>query len=298
MRTTERPRHFGLAFASALLGLGAAAVTLLGPLVTGRIEYHVSAGARHQIMGGDIAGLILVAPVSILAAVLMLRRHRAGPVVALGPAVYAIYMYSQLALGGDFDRYAGNSERFFPLFLGLFVLGGLISIRGWILVDGEHLPAIPPRIAQRLGVFLLVMATFLTFGFHLPGLAEIWNGGLSSPEYVADPNVFWLVKLMDLGIVVPALLAIGVGLLRRSDWAETAGYAAIGWMALLASSVAGMAVVTQVRADPAASFVNTVVFGSFAVLSLVAAWLVYSPLFQRDEIGHIPARVNSLDLSR
>jgi len=126
-----------LAAGGAVIGLGAAAVGVLGPLLSGTIEYHVSDGARNQIMGGDIAGLVLVAPVSLVATVLMLRRHRAGPVLALGPAVYAVYMYSQLALGGDFVRYPGNSERFFPLFLGLFLVVALVSIRAWTVVDGE-----------------------------------------------------------------------------------------------------------------------------------------------------------------
>jgi hypothetical protein len=298
VKTPDPPREAVLAAGGAVIGLGAAAVGVLGPLLSGTIEYHVSDGARNQIMGGDIAGLVLVAPVSLVATVLMLRRHRAGPVLALGPAVYAVYMYSQLALGGDFVRYPGNSERFFPLFLGLFLVVALVSIRAWTVVDGERLPAISSRITRLLGAFLLVMAAFLTFGLHLPTMAEVWNGGSPPPEYLADPAVFWLVKLMDLGIVVPAMLAIGVGLLRRSDWAETAGYAAIGWMALLGSSVAGMAMVMQLRGDPAASFLNTIAFGSFAVLLLIATWLVYSPLFQRDDIRHIPPRVNDLELSQ
>ena len=42
-----------------LLGIGAAAAALLGPLVTGIIEYHISEGARDQVIGGDVAVLAL-----------------------------------------------------------------------------------------------------------------------------------------------------------------------------------------------------------------------------------------------
>jgi hypothetical protein len=98
------------------LGFGAALVAVLGPLVTEAIRYHVSDGAANQVLDGDIAGLVLVAPMSLLAGVLVWRGHGAGPILALGPAFYALYMYIQLALGGDFFRYEGNSELYFPVF--------------------------------------------------------------------------------------------------------------------------------------------------------------------------------------
>jgi hypothetical protein len=78
-------------------------------------------------MGGDVAALFLVAPVSVLAGVLALRRHRAAPVLAVGPSVFALYTYTQLALGGDLYRHPGNSERFFLLFLTLLILGASSS---------------------------------------------------------------------------------------------------------------------------------------------------------------------------
>jgi hypothetical protein len=98
------------------------------------IRYHASQGAVNQIIGGDVAGLALMAPVSILAGILVWRGHLAGPVLALGPALYALYMYSQMALGGDFVRYPGNSEWFLPLYLGLFIVAGAIAIRAWTMI--------------------------------------------------------------------------------------------------------------------------------------------------------------------
>ena len=124
-------RPVWLALGLLILGAGAASIALLGPLVGDVIRYHVSEGAVNQVVGGDVAGLLLVAPVSVLAGILIWRGHLAGPVLALGPAVYALYRYSQLALGGDFVRYPGNNERFFPLYLGLFVLAGaIVSVPG------------------------------------------------------------------------------------------------------------------------------------------------------------------------
>lgn len=280
---TARPvevRYPWLAAGLILLGIGAALVAVLGPLVAGVIEYHASEGAVNQIVGGDVAGLVLVAPVSIIAGVLVWRGHLAGPVLALGTAVYGLYMYSQLALGNDISLYPGNSERFFLLYLGMFVLAGAIAIASWKAIGASELPAIPKRLDRFFGWFVLVIAFFLVVGLHLPGLVDAWANQPTSSEYLADPVVFWLVKFMDLALVVPALAAVGIGVLRGAAWVEKAKYAAAGWVALLGSSVAGMAIVMQVTGDPAATLGNTLVFSVFAGIALVSAFLVYRPLFR------------------
>ena len=250
-------------------------MALLGPLVAALIRYHASQGAVNQIIGGDVAGLVLVAPVSILAGILVWRGRRAGPVLALGPALYALYMYSQLAMGGDFLHYPGNSERFFPLYLGLFILAGVIAIRAWSAIDPVPLSVTRRWVDRTVAIFFLVVAFFLAFGLHLPGLIDAWSAEPASTEYLADPVVFWLVKFMDLGIVVPGLVAVGIGILRGSPWANKLKYAAVGWAALLGASVAGMAIVMQTTADPA----NTVALSVFAAIGLALAIVIYRPLF-------------------
>ncbi len=274
-------RSVSLALGLVVLGMGAAGVALLGPLVTDVIRYHVSEGAVTQIIGGDVAGLLLVAPMSITAGILVWRGHVAGPVLALGPALYALYMYSQLALGADVIRYPGNSERFFPLYLGLFILAGAIAIAAWRRIDAADLPATSKRVNHVLGSFALVVALFLAVGLHLPGLVDAWADQPTGTEYLADPAVFWLVKFMDLSLVVPVLIAVGVGVLRESDWVGKAKYAAVGWIALLGSSVAGMAITMQASDDPAATIIVTIVFTLFAAIGITIAVDVYRPLFQR-----------------
>lgn len=220
-----------------------------------------------------------MAPVSVVAGILVWRRQLAGPLLALGPSLYALYMYSQLALGGDVVRYPGNSERFFPLYLALFILAGVIAFRAWTVLAAAELPR-PSRTADRVfGWFSLLVAAFLAAGLHLPGLIDAWRDHPTGTEYLADPVVFWLVKMMDLGLVVPALVAIGVGVLRRTGWADKAKYAATGWIALLGSAVAGMAITMQITDDPAATTANTIAFSLFALIGLVIAATLYRPLF-------------------
>ena len=273
-------RRRWLAIGLIVLGLGVAASSLLGPAWFAVIDYHASDGALRQVVGGDFAALFLVAPVSVLAGILTLRGHPAGPVIATGPAVFAVYTYAQLALGADFIRYPGNSEQFFLFDLGLFVLGGMVAIVAWNTIDADRIPEASPRFDRVIGVILLAAAAFLLIGLHLPQLLEVWRRELTE-AYLADPGVFWLVKLMDLGIVVPAMVGVGIGLLRHRAWARKAQYAVVGWFALLGSSVAGMAVVMRSAGDPEATWFNTIGFVVFAVLGLALAVALYRPLFRR-----------------
>lgn len=208
------------------------------------------------------------------------RGHLAGPVVALGPAFYALYTSFQLAVGGDVARHPGNSERFFALHLAGFVLAGAIAMGAWLVIEVRDLPPVSRRVDRVLGWFTLVVAGFLAVGLHLPGLVDAWRDQPTGTEYLADPVVFWLVKMMDLGLVVPVLVAVGIGLLAGRDRVGTARYAVVGWIALLGSAVAGMAVVMQATQDPAASTANTIVFTTFATVAIGMALVVYRPMFR------------------
>ncbi len=277
--TAERGTGSAFGIGAIVLGLGTALVALLGPLGVGVIRYHASAGAVNQILGGDVAGLLLVAPAAIVAGVLALRRNPAGPVLALGPAAYVLYTEVQLALGGDFVRYPGNSERFFLLFLALFVLAGALLVSAWTGLDAARLPAFSRRFTRFVAGFLLVIAAFLAVGLHLPGLIASFAAQSPGGASLPDPAVFWLVKFMDLGVIVPVLVAVAVGLLQQRGWAYKAMTAVVGWIACLGSAVAGMAIVMQVTGDPEAAIGNVVAFGLFAAVGLVIAVGVYRPLF-------------------
>lgn len=73
------------------LGLGVATASLLGPLVMDMIQFHVVDDVLNQVIGGDLVGLVLVAPVALAAGVLVWRGHRAGPILALAPARRALW---------------------------------------------------------------------------------------------------------------------------------------------------------------------------------------------------------------
>jgi hypothetical protein len=110
--TSTRAR-LGLALGLAAIGIGLAAVGLLGPFAAGVIDYHVTDTLRNQTIGLDAVSLLVVAPLSFLAALLVIRRHVAGAALALGIGAYTTYMLVQYILGPEYERLPGNNELLF-----------------------------------------------------------------------------------------------------------------------------------------------------------------------------------------
>jgi hypothetical protein len=261
-----------------VLAVGVACLSLLGPLALGWVDYHVVDDVENQVVGGDLAALVLVAPICVLAGVLVLRGRRAGPVLALAPTAFVMYLYTQLAVGGEFAALHGTSERAFPLMLVMFWAAGAGFAIAWRAVDVAALPQLRDALRRSVGSALLLVAAFLTFGLHLPGLVDVVNGPPYGVDYTQGPTVFWIVKWMDLGLVAPLSVLTAVGVLRRAPWARLLGYAVVGWAALLGTAVAAMGLVMVINDDPAASPALAGGFVAFAVAFLALAGWLFRPL--------------------
>lgn len=273
-----RGRPAALPALLAVIGVGAIAVAALGPLALGVIDYHVSGGGADQIRGGDVAGLLLVGPVSLVAAWLSWRGRGGAEALALAPASYGLYTYTQLAITGDLARYGGNAERWFVLLWLLIVACGAVIVLAGAGLLRHPAPAARPGLERAVGWYLLAVAAFLVLGLHVPSLLDAWRDQPTSAEYLADPVAFWVVKVMDLAYVAPLLVAVGVGLLRRTAWARRALAPLVGWSALLASAVAGMAF-TMLATDAAGASLGLAVgFGLAAIGAIGLAVAAYRPL--------------------
>lgn len=275
----DRALGVGLTALTAVI----AATAVLGPFVTGAIRYHTSATTLNQVIGGDAAALLVVAPVCLAIAVLAMRGHRAAPALALAPGLFAAYTYTQLIVGEEYLRLPGNNERFFPLLYAGFLLGGLVAVTAWRHADPAAVPAPVRRMERTAAMAMFAVALFLPLQ-HLPTLADALRDNPARTEYLSSPTAFWLVKLMDLGILAPAALAAGIGLLRGRAWARRAAYAIVGAYTLIGASVTGMAITMYVNDDPDSS---PAFAAGFAVLTLIFAALavgLYRPIF------HSPVR--------
>jgi hypothetical protein len=220
-------------------------------------------------------------------------------VLALAPSIFVAYTYTQLILGNEFLQLPGNVERFFPLLLAVFLLAVALALRAWHTMPTASLPATSARADRTAGILLLAIAAFVVVGLHLPNLVDAMRDRPSSVQYLTSPTAFWLVKFMDLGIVVPAALAVGIGALRQRAWARKPLYALLGVYTLIGTSVTGMAITMAARIDPDAS--TTTITDSTLMTTLLAAvtCYLYRPLFRsrptdssmpESVTGTVPAR--------
>jgi hypothetical protein len=268
--TDRRLFNRWFALGMVLLGSGLALNTLLGPLVLGVIRYPFTETVRNETLGLEAVTLVLIAPLAIAAGLLALRGLQAAGILALGPAAYAAYMLVQYVVGPQYPTYQPS----IAWHLALFVLSVGMLLWAWTTVD-SGLRSRPRGWA----IVTFALAAFVVSRW-LPAFAGMVT---NDPIPAAPPDVtmYWSIFLLDLGLVVPAAVATGIGLLVGSRWANKALYGVVGWFALVPPSVAAMSIVKLLRSDPNAASGDTIVFVVVTLVFWVIAFLLFRPLFAR-----------------
>ena len=263
-------------------GLAAALTvnSVLGPVFTGAIRYRMATTLVNQLIALDVVGLVLIAPLSVLAGWLLLRQHVAGPLLATGPAAFTVYMVAQTILGSDYLGVDGNNERWFPWHLGLFVLAAVTLVGAWSIVDDGRLPRWSRRRRRATAAALFGLAGFVALVQWLPAWIDMASGQPSRADYLQSPAMTWTIALLDLGVAVPAAVTAAIGLLRATSWGRTAAFAVTGFFALVGPAVAAMAITMQVNDDPNARAGDVVVMASVGLLLLALGVAVYRPLLR------------------
>lgn len=269
-----------LAAGLAAIGAGLATVAVLGPFITGLIDYRVTETLRNQTIGLDAVSLIVVAPLAFFAAVLVVRRHVAGFALTLGIGAYSAYMFLQYVLGPDYAHLPGNNERLFPLFLFLFVAGWAVALAAWNAIDGETLP-LPPRRAWLLSRVFLPVLGLAAFARYVPSLIDWMSSSPQDKIYVAGPSFAWAIALLDLGVFLPLTAVACVGVVRGRPWGKKTLYTVVGWFGLVGPAVAAMAITMYVNDDPAGSGGNALFMTGLGLTFLALALYVYWPLLRR-----------------
>ena len=259
------------------LAAGLAAVALLGPLVTGVVDYRVTETLRNQTIGLDAVSMFFVAPLALLSALLIRRAHIAGPAIALGVGAYTAYMLLQYAVGPDYAHFPGNNERLFPLVLSLFAAGWIVVLAAWSKIDVARLP-VSSRRDRLIGRFLLPLLALAAFSRYVPQLMDWMSSSPEDENYLAGPGFSWAIAMLDLGVFLPATVATCVGLVHRAPWAHKALYTVVGWFGLVGLAVAAMAITMYVNDDPIASGGNAIFMTVLGGLFLVLATYVFRPL--------------------
>jgi hypothetical protein len=275
----ETRPQVGLALGLVAIGVGLTILALLGPFATGVIDYHVTETLRNQTTGLDAVSLLVVAPLSAVAALLALRGHIAGAALGLGIGAYTAYMLVQYVLGPEYERLPGNNELLFPLYLLLFALGWLVAIAAWNSFDSVRLPA-SRRRDLLIGRVVLPLLAFFAFFRYIPALADWMSSSPEDPGYLAGPTFSWAIALLDLGVFLPATVAACVGLGRGAPWAHKALYTVVGWFGLVGPAVAAMAITMYARDDPNASGANVIFMTALGLVFAALAIFFYRALFR------------------
>jgi hypothetical protein len=237
--------------ALVLLAAGLVATAMLGPLGLGVLVWRVSPSGLIQLYGAHIAELVLVVPSMLAAAWLWRRGHALAPALALGGAAYALYVSVQFVLYPDYTLHEGNNERFFPLFLPLVTLAWFVAIRAWGALDLS--PPAPPRWLGRAFAGVVLTTSSLIGPLWLSQVLGIAVSGTLPPDYAESPAGFWLIRLVDLGVIVPLSLTTAAGVWRGRAVAMRAAPGVASFLTLELGAVLAMGLVQLWLRDPTAS---------------------------------------------
>lgn len=278
------PRQRVAAFLSLLLAIGITLAAILGPLITDTIRFHLPDSLVVQYEGGEVVTLVVAVPLLLLAAVRWFQRDPLAAPLAFGPAAYAVYTFVTAIVGQEYGRYPGNAERAFFLYAALIALGAAVAVLA--LSDLVQQEASEPSAGLRrvtAGIFLLIAAFFAPS--WIAQAVQVYRGQ-ATEEYELGPTLFWLVKMLDLGFLVPAMLTVGVGLLRHSALAIRMAYGMVPYAVCMAGAILGMSIAMWLEDDPSASLAMTAFLApvTLGLAWLAARWLMtYRPAPDRRE---------------
>lgn len=251
---------------SAVLGVTVLAAAVLGPLLAGRVHFHMSSDALVQYVGGEVVTVVVA--VVLLASV---PGWWAGwhwvPAVAAGASAYVAYTFATVVLGQEYARYPGNVEKAFLLYVAITAAAVALLVTSYRVLSAAGGLDGPRRatgwVLVAIGAVIALLWLGQVAGFYRTGPTE---------EYQSATALFWLIKYLDVGVVIP--LAITTGLLQRSPTPGTdaAAVTMLGFFGWLLLALVFMAVEMLRQGTPGASWVLAI----GAVILLVPPVLAWS----------------------
>jgi hypothetical protein len=176
----------------------------------------------------------------------------------------------------------------------LIVLSWTIAGRAWVALDPAP-PQPAPWLRRSLAIVLILGGSALGFAWFKQLFELSFTGAFATAAdaigYADAPSGFWIVRIVDLGFIVPISLATGVGLWHANTTAVKAAYGVTAFLVLQATSVLAMGTITLLRHDPSATPLLVVVL---APISLGLAALT-GLLFASGLAAARPARSTSID---
>ncbi len=167
---TPSVQHRWFGFGLIALGLALAANSLLGPLVSGLIEYRFSETLINQCIGLDFVSLAVVTPLCLLSAALPFRGRPTATVLGLLLVLRYLPPLIQLAAGEPtFPEYQANATSFLLIAwmdLGVFATTALVAGVSLMLGHGWAKKALYGIVGWLALVAVAVAAMSVTMRIH------------------------------------------------------------------------------------------------------------------------------------
>lgn len=251
----------------AVVGVLLVIATVLGPLMTGRVRFHMSNDALVQYVGGELVTSSL-ALLFLVCAPFWWAGRAWAPALTAGASAYVIYTFITVVMGQEYGKYPGNAETAFLLYTAITASAVLLlvfSARACLAL--QPLSNVPRQAALAVLVGLAVLFALL----WIAQLAGFYRTG-PTDEYTTATTLFWVIKFLDLGIVIPLLIITGLAQRHPTVVSNAAAITALGFMTWLLTAILLMAVAMVRQQAAGASWVLVVAFAVLLVPT-VFVWM-------------------------
>ncbi len=250
---------------------------ILGPLVLKRIDYYTSISAIYQTQGQDLINLLIIMPLLLVAGILILLNKRVGLYLLSLTPIFLMYYGLSYGIGQEwnFSGYTGNVEKFFGIYLWSIIAGLIFLIYTISEISAEDAPEF-----SRKKIKGIVIAGSIFMGlFALMWIKEIFQvisiGDLDGNAYSDNPNVFWVVRYLDLGFSIPLGFISFYILSIRPKRAYPLLLNTFGFFANMALAVNAMAWIMFFNHDPALQSIGLALFGILGAISLYGTYVLF-----------------------
>lgn len=263
MTTGDRPAPPPLAL-SVVAAVLATATSLAGLFWPGAYARETAAWAVQGV-GQDAANLPIVGMLLWSAAVLRVRSSLPALCVWLGGLVYLVYAFAIYAFAVHFGA----------LFLAYVAVLGLSFHALAGTLAGLDVAAASARLRDSSGQKgASILLVFVAVAFAGLWLSEDVPHVLSNtPPPSLDETGLWVnpVHVLDLAIVLPAMVVVGVLLRRRRPWGLFLAPVLLVFSAMMGTAILALFAVSAARGLPVAAPAVGLV-GAIVALSVWTAW--------------------------
>lgn len=270
---TSNDQNFGTEFerlfaACLAFGVGIALVylALLGPLWLNQIQYKTAAIINNQLLGQDAVNLVLLAPISILAGVLLLLKQKLAKYLLMLLPLYLIYFALSYTIGWEWSspQYSGNNHLY--TFWFLFVLiASLIILLYALAIFPKNVESSFGKKGLAVYSALFVLFLLLFASMWVKEVAEVIQTG-TTRGYDLAPTAFWLVRVFDLGFTIPLGLISVYLLWTRPETTYPVQFMFYGFFLTMIIAVNAMGWIMFFKQDPTFLLRDLLVFSSLALI--------------------------------